>query len=74
MHDTINISSIITTKTSEYKFLNEDLFWSFKFGSSNPLTDGGIPRPLLIVVPSILIAATSVGASSRTLGFPGVPE
>ena len=60
----------MTSSTSEYLFLSSALFASFS-GKSLPVQ--GICKPERIALPLILVAATLVGASSKTLGLTGSP-
>ena len=69
--ETIEISYISTTNTSEYKFLSLRRSDSKRLGNVYPLTYGGILSPELMVVPLILIAATPVGSRIRTFGLSG---
>ena len=55
--ETIEISSISTTNTSEYKFLSLPRSESEDLGKVYPSTKGGMLSPGLMVVPLILIAA-----------------
>ena len=68
--DTIEISSIIKTLSSASDIRSCVLFWSDNAGSLSPASLG-IPRPVLIVVPSMFTAATPVGAIIRTVGISG---
>ena len=60
----------MTSSTSEYLFLSYALFASFN-GKSLPRH--GICKPEFTVLPLILIAATHVGASNKTVGLAGSP-
>ena len=55
--ETIEISSISTTNTSEYKFLSIPRSESEGLDKVYSLTKGGILSPELMVVPLILFAA-----------------
>ena len=70
MLETIDISSIMTSATSEYLFLSPASFASFN-GRSLPWH--GLCKPECTVLPFILIEATPTGASNKTLCLAGSP-
>ena len=67
--ETIDTSSIIKARSSHKLFLKADIFLSFSLGKFFPYLPTGIPNEVWIVVPSILTAATPVGATSNTFGL-----
>ena len=69
--DTIEISSMITSFKSDNAILICVLFWSDNGGRLSP-DSLGIANAVCIVVPLMLIAATPVGAISKTVGFSGL--
>ena len=71
MFDTSEISSMITSFKSDSAILIYVLFWSDKGGRLSP-DSLGVANAVCIVVPLMLIAATPVGAISKTLGFSGL--
>ena len=72
MLPTIKISSIIITFSSHSDNLICILFWSDIAGRTSPVLLG-IANAVLMIVPSMFIAATPVDAAhaSKTVGFPG---
>ena len=67
--DTIDILSINITSRSDKWFLKPHFILSCNGGKFVPKFSTGIPKAVCIVVPSTCIAATPVGAISKTLGF-----
>ena len=67
--ETIYISSIRTTATSECKLRSLPLSESESLGKVYTFTNSGMLSPELIVVPLILMAVTPVGARIRPLGW-----
>ena len=72
--ETIDISSIRTTATSEYKLRSLGLSETEILDKVYPFTYGGMLSPEIMVVPLILLAATPVGAGIRILDLSGNPE
>ena len=70
MLPTMEISSMTISFSSDNDNLICVLFWSDIGGTLSPVSTG-IARAVFIVVPSMLMAATPVGAIKRTVGNSG---
>lgn len=70
MLPTIEISSIIISFSSHSDNLICVVFWSDIAGRTSPVFLG-IANAVFMVAPSMFIAATPVGAASKTVGYSG---